>query len=60
MALDTIAGIREYRAQVADAAISDPRILIGILPGTLLTMLDTLLGVIEEQDKVLTEAPDLE
>lgn len=52
MALDTIEGIKEYRDQV-DQAATDNVVVIGMAPATMLTLLDTLLGVIAEQDRLL-------
>lgn len=52
MALDTIAGIRDYRQKVEEL-LGDNVPAIGMAPATMLLMLDTLLGVIEEQDRLL-------
>ena len=49
MALDTVEGIREYRELLEDQEMD----LIAIKRGTMLTLLDTLLGVIDEQDRLL-------
>lgn len=50
MALDNLEAIRIYRARVEEQSDVE---LIGVRPGTMLTMLDTLLGIIEEQDRLL-------
>lgn len=47
MALDTVEGIHEYRDQVADKALDDPRAVVGMGAGTMLKLLDTLFEELE-------------